>query len=121
MSLSDNPDLLGHRLNFDPIIFCGCTLREMQVMGFSYLVICILMLGILFKCLINLFLVGVGLAFPVAVGLTWMIAQLFQRVKQGKPKGYWKQKCLLFLQNHKLLPEIYVCRSGYWSAGRNLP
>jgi conjugative transfer region protein (TIGR03750 family) len=121
MSLPVNPDLLGHRLNFDPIIFAGCTLKEMQVIGCINLFICILGLGVAMKCLINLFLVGVGLAFPCAVGLTWMVAHSLQRIKQGKPNGYWKQKALWFLQNHGLLPEIYVCRSGYWSVGRNLP
>lgn len=114
------PDLLGHRLNFDPIIFAGCTLKEMQVMGGMSLAVCVVGLGILMKCLINLFLVGVGLAFPAAVGLTWVIAHSLQRAKQGKPKGYGKQTLLLYLQAKHLLPEIYVCRSGYWSVGRNI-
>ena len=73
----------------------------------------------LMKVLINLFLIGVGLAFPSAVGVTWIAAHAFQRAKQGKPKGYWKQRFLLTLEEFGLMPPLYVRRSGYWSVGRS--
>jgi conjugative transfer region protein (TIGR03750 family) len=69
--------------------------------------------------LIHLFLIGVGLAFPAAVGLSWVVAHLFQRIKQGKPKGYWKQRILLVVDDIGLMPALYVRRSGYWSIGRD--
>jgi conjugative transfer region protein (TIGR03750 family) len=117
----NKPDLLAHRLNFDANVFCGCTMKEMQVIALVSLISCIFILGSLMKCLINLFLVGVGLAFPVAVGLGWVIAHAFQRAKQGKPKGYWKQRFLLSLEDIGFMPALYVRRSGYWSVGRIKP
>lgn len=114
-------DVLATRLNFDAVVFCGCTMKEMQAIGSISLMVCMFMLGSLMEVLIHLFLVGVGLAFPAAVGLSWFVAQIFQRVKQGKPKGYWKQRLLLALEDGYLMPSLYIRRSGYWSVGRNQP
>jgi conjugative transfer region protein (TIGR03750 family) len=112
------PDILPNRLNFDAIVFCGCTMKEMQWIVISSLVVCILLLGFLTKCLFNMFLIGVGIAFPTAVGMSWVIAHIFQRAKQGKPKGYMKQKLLLWGEDKKLFPSIYIRRSGKWSIGK---
>jgi conjugative transfer region protein (TIGR03750 family) len=121
MKKMETPDLLATRLNFDAVVFCGCTMKEMQAIGSISLIVCIFILGSLMKALVDLFLIGVGLAFPTAVGLSWVVAHLFQRIKQGKPKGYWKQKCLLTLEDWHFMPPLYVRRSGYWSVGRNQP
>lgn len=112
------PDLLPNRLNFDAVVFAGCTMKEMQAIGIFSLITCILILGSLAKLLINMFLIGVGLAFPVAVGMSWGIAMIFQRAKQGKPKGYLKQRITLLLEDYYLISPIYLRRSGKWSVGR---
>jgi conjugative transfer region protein (TIGR03750 family) len=112
------PDLLPHRLNFDAIVFCGCTMKEMQTIATICLTICILFLGLFTKWLLNMFLLGVGLSFPVAVGLTWCIAQVLQKYKQGKPKGYVKQKLMLWFEDLGLWQTPYVRRSGAWSIGK---
>ena len=114
------PDLLPNRLNFDAVVFCGCTMKEMQTIAIISLITCILLLGTLTKLLINMFLIGVGLAFPVAVGMSWGLALIFQRAKQGKPKGYVKQCVFLWLEDNKLVKPIYLRRSGKWSVGRFL-
>lgn len=115
------PDLLPNRLNFDAIVFCGCTMKEMQVIVFISLSFCILTLGFLTKCLFNMFLVGTGLAFPAGVGLSWVIALFIQRIKQGKPKGYMKQRFLLWCEDMGILSPVYIRRSGKWSVGRFIP
>jgi conjugative transfer region protein (TIGR03750 family) len=114
----ETPDLLPNRLNFDAIVFCGCTMKEMQVIAISCISLCVVTLGFLTKLLFNMFLIGVGLAFPIGVGVTWSVAMLFQRAKQGKPKGYIKQWLLLWCEDKRLLPAIYLRRSGKWSVGR---
>ena len=119
MKKIEAPDVLATRLNFDAVVFCGCTMKEMQAIGCISLAMCILTLGLLMKALINLFLVGVGLAFPAALGVSWVITHLFQRAKQGKPKGYWKQRLLLAFDDMGFMPPLYVRRSGYWSVGRS--
>lgn len=114
------PDVLPNRLNFDAIVFCGCTMKEMQAIAIFSLVTCIFLLGSLTKALFNMFLIGTGLAFPAAVGMSWTLALLLQRLKQGKPQGYLKQLILLKLEDLGLMPNIYIRHSGKWSVGRKL-
>jgi conjugative transfer region protein (TIGR03750 family) len=118
--MMETPDLLPNRLNFDAVVFCNCTMKELQWMAIGSLTLCILVLGICMKLIINMFLVGVAFAFPISVGITWMIAAWFQRVKQGRPKGYLKQRLLLWGEDKGFMPAIYVHRSGKWSVGRML-
>lgn len=93
-------------------------MKEMQVIVIVNLTSAILILGLLTKCFLNLFLVGVGIAFPASVGLSWIVARLFQRAKQGKPKGYLKQKLWLWCEDKSVLPKVYIRRSGKWSIGK---
>lgn len=116
----ETPDLLPQRLNFDAIVFCGCTMKEMQVIAIASISTCVVLLALLTKLLINMLLIGVGLAFPIGVGVSWGIALLFQRAKQGKPKGFVKQRLLLWCEDHRLLPTIYLRHSGKWSVGKYL-
>lgn len=118
--MTEMPDILPNRLNFDAIVFCGCTMKEMQVIAIFSLVTCIFLFGSFTKALFDMFLIGTGLAFPAAVGMSWGIALVFQRTKQGKPKGYLKQRILLCLEDYGLMPAIYIRRSGKWSVGRTI-
>lgn len=113
-------DFLPNRLNFDAIIFCGCTFKEMQVIAIVSLITTMVVLGFLTEWLIGMLMVGVGLAFPVSVGVAWTIAMIFQKAKQGKPKGYVKQKLYLWLEYKGLLKTPYIRYHGPWSIGRYL-
>jgi conjugative transfer region protein (TIGR03750 family) len=114
----ETPDLLPNRLNFDAVVFAGCTMKEMQVIAIATLVSCIVLLGFLTQCLFGMFLIGVGLAFPIGVGVAWVIAHAFQRAKQGKPKGFIKQRLILWVEDKGFIAPIYLRRSGKWSVGR---
>ncbi len=118
--MHDSDDFLPNRLNFDVVVFSGCTMKEMQILVLVTLMFSIGVLGGLTKCLISMFLIGVGLSFPATFGLTWFTARLFQKLKQGKPKGYVKQAFLLWCENQGLLKTPYIRRSGVWSIGRKL-
>ncbi len=116
----EKDDFLPNRLNFDAIIFSGCTFKEIQVIAIVSLLFCMFVLGCLTELLFGMILIGVGLAFPVSGGLSWMIALILQKAKQGKPKGYLKQKIYLFFEDRGLLKTPYVRYSGKWSIGRYL-
>jgi conjugative transfer region protein (TIGR03750 family) len=93
-------------------------MKEMQAIAIASLSLCVIVLEFLTKLLLNMFLIGVGLAFPCGVGIAWIIAHIFQRAKQGKPKGYIKQYLLLWCADKKLMAPIYLRRSGKWSVGK---
>jgi conjugative transfer region protein (TIGR03750 family) len=114
------PDLLPNRLNFDTIIFSGCTMKELQLIASASLIGCMVLLGFLTKCLFGMLLIGVGLAFPTAIGVAWFIALMLQKAKQGKPKGYLKQSFLIHCETMGIYQAPYIRRSGHWSLGRRL-
>ena len=112
------PDMLLTRLNFDAVVFCGCTMKEMQVLGITSLISSVVVFGLLMKALTGMFLLGVAVAFPVTVVQTWFGALVLQRLKQGKPRGYLKQKFLLWREKNGLGRTAFVTRSGKWSTER---
>lgn len=114
------PDMLPTRLNFDAVVFCGCTMKEMQVLGISSLISSVVILGFVMKLLTGMFLIGVAFAFPITVVATWMGALVLQRLKQGKPKGYLKQAHLLWRERRGLGKSPFTTRSGKWSTWRYL-
>lgn len=116
----ETPDLLPTRLNFDAIVFAGCTMKEIQLIAGVSLSVCMVLLALLTKLLLGMLLIGVGLSFPAGVALTWVLAHLFQRTKQGKPKGYVRQRLFLTCEDKGLLPPIFCRRSGKWSVGKCL-
>ena len=113
-------EFIPNRLNFEVIAFCNCTMKEMQLIAIASLIGCILFLGFLTEFLFGMFLIGVGIAFPTTVGVAWFIAKLFQKAKQGKPKGYLKKKFLLWLEDMKIMKSPYIRFSGKWSVGRRM-
>lgn len=115
---NNKEDFLPNRLNFDAIVFAGCTMQELQIITISNLVINIILFGSITKLLFGMFLVGMGIAFPTTVGTTWCIAKILQRLKQGKPKGYVKQSILLWCENKGFLQTPFIRRSGKWTVGR---
>jgi len=117
---ADCPDILASRLNVEVISFRGNTRREMMVISLVSLIVTVLLLGLLTKLLLGLFLVGVGLSFPVAIPVGWVLATVMQKLKDGKPTGYVKQATLLWLDRHGLKPAPFVRYSGRWSTRRFL-
>lgn len=93
-------------------------MKEMRFIAITSLTICILTLGFFMKWLVNMFLIGMGLAFPVAVGLSFVIATLFQKAKQGKPKDFVEQSILLWLEDKGLRQSWFIRCSGKLMVGR---
>lgn len=118
MLADDIPDILASRLNFDVIAFRGNTRQEMLWIAMVSLTLTVLVLGTLAKCLIGMFLVGLGLSFPLAVPVGWLFATLMQKLKDGKPKGYVKQQFLIWLDQQGIKPAPFVLHQGKWQVRR---
>lgn len=117
---TDLPDILASRLNFDVIAFRGNTRGEMMVIGFISLGFTSFILAALTKMLFGMLLIGVGLSFPLAIPVGWAFATIMQKLKDGKPKGYVKQRFLLWLEDQGIRRSLYIRHSGKWSVRRFL-
>ena len=61
---------------------------------------------------------GFGLAGVGVVGTMIVMAGLFQRLKRGRPDGYYQQQVAIWLSDHGLRRAPFIRRSGAWDIGR---
>ena len=110
-------DILADRLNTEPAIFRGCSSSELGVIvGVAALVwvpLSLVLAWMLGAITMGLGLAGVGIVVTVVVTAT-----VFQRLKRGRPDGFYQQQFLLWLSAHGLRRSPFIRRSGAWSMGR---
>jgi len=61
---------------------------------------------------------GFGLAGVGVVGTVIVMASLFQRLKRGRPDGYYQQQVSIWLADRGLRHSPFIRRSGSWDIGR---
>ena len=110
-------DILADRLNAEPAIFKGCSSSELGIIvGVAALVW--LPVSLLLTGLMGAVTMGFGVAGIGVVGTVIVMAGLFQRLKRGRPDGYYQQQIVLWLSDHGLRRAPFIRRSGAWDIGR---
>ena len=110
-------DILADRLNVEPTIFKGCSSSELGIIvGVAALVW--LPVSLLLAGLMGAVTMGFGLAGVGVVGTVIAMATLFQRLKRGRPDGYYQQQTGIWLTDHGLRRSPFIRRSGAWDIGR---
>ena len=61
---------------------------------------------------------GMGMAALGVLATVWLTATGLQRIKRGRPEGYYQQRFVIWLHDVGLRRSGYIRRSGYWSIGR---
>ena len=117
--MSGRDDILADRLNAEPAIFKGCSSSELGIIvGVAALVW--LPVSLLLTGLMGAVTMGFGVAAIGVVGTVILMAGLFQRLKRGRPDGYYQQQTALWLSDHGLRRTSFIRRSGAWDIGRTL-
>ncbi len=115
--MSDRDDILADRLNVEPVIFKGCSSSELGIIvGVAALIW--LPVSLLLAGLMGAVTMGFGLAGVGVVGTVIVMASLFQRLKRGRPDGYYQQHASIWLADHGLRHSPFIRRSGAWDIGR---
>ncbi len=115
--MSNNHEILADRLNAEPAIFKGCSSSELgMIVGVAILVW--LPLSLLLAWLLGAVTMGFGIAGVGVVATVVVMATLFQRIKRGRPEGYYQQWLRIRLQSMGLARAPWVLRSGSWDVGR---
>ncbi len=89
--MSDQHDILADRLNAEPVIFRGCSSSELG----TIVVVAILVwlpLSLLLAWLLGAITMGFGIAGVGVVATVVVSATVFQRIKRGRPEGYYQQQ-----------------------------
>ena len=115
--MSSRDDILADRLNVEPAIFKGCSSSELGVIV-SVAALVWLPVSLLLAGLMGAVTMGFGLAGVGVVGTVIVMASLFQRLKRGRPDGYYQQQASIWLSDHGLCRAPFIRRSGAWDIGR---
>ena len=109
--------LLATRLDTEPVIFRGCSSSELgTIVGISAAVW--LPVSFLLAGLLGAFTMGAGIAMVGVLTTTFVMATLFQRLKRGRPDGYYQQALRLKLEDLGLRRSGFIRRTGAWDIGR---
>ena len=115
--MSSRDDILADRLNVEPAIFKGCSSSVLGVVvGVAALVW--LPVSLVLAGLMGAVTMGFGLAGVGVVGTVIVMASVFQRLKRGRPDGYYQQQISIWLSGHGLRHSPFIRRSGAWDIGR---
>jgi conjugative transfer region protein (TIGR03750 family) len=94
--MSDRDDILADRLNVEPAIFKGCSSSELGIIaGVTALIW--LPVSLLLAGLLDAVNMGFGMAGVGVVGTVIVMTGLFQRLKPGRPDGYYQQQIAIWL------------------------
>ncbi len=63
-------------------------------------------------------MVGIGMGFLASIGLTVVFATMLQRMKRGRPAGYYQLQIRLALDRYGIYRLNVTKRSGHWDIGR---
>ncbi len=116
--MSDRKDILANRLNAEPAIFKGCSSSELGLI--VVVAACIwLPVSLLLAWLLGAITMGFGMAGVGVVATVIVMATLFQRLKRGRPDGYYQQQFTIRLADHGVRRSPFIRRSGAWDIGRS--
>ena len=115
--MSSRDDILADRLNVEPAIFKGCSSSELGIIV-SVAALVWLPVSLLLTGLMGAVTMGFGLAGVGVVGTVIVTAGLFQRLKRGRPDGYYQQQVSIWLSDQGLRRAPFIRRSGAWDIGR---
>ena len=110
-------EILADRLNAEPVIFKGCSSSELgMIVGLA--IVIWLPLSLLLAWLLGAITMGFGIAGVGVVATVVVMATVFQRIKRGRPDGYYQQWLRIRLQSTGIYRAPWVLRTGAWDIGR---
>lgn len=110
-------DTLADRVNAEPPILRGCSSSELLMLVVGGVMFWVPM-GVLLGWLAGAVLAALGIAGVGIIFTVWLAATAFQRIKRGRPHGYYQQRIVVFLHDIHLYPNRFIRRSGVWDIGR---
>jgi len=106
--------ILNH-INTKMPIYKDCTLGEMMFVGGFTFLITSTILSLLSWLFFNFAWIGFAVSILSLVHITRFLLGRLQRIKYGKPYGYYRQ---LILKKQSIFKLPYIQRQGKWSVRR---
>ena len=110
-------ELIPTRLNMEPPVFRGCSLSELLTIAAICAVVliptCIAVLAI-----VGYPMMGIGIGSLATIGGVVVGATQLQRMKRGRPVGYYQLQIALVMENIRMRKTGLITKSSYWAIGR---
>ena len=118
MATADEPvEFLPDRLNDEPAVFKGCSVSELTMLAIIAGVVW-LPISLIVAAIFGAITMGFGMAGVGVVGTVVLAAGRFQKLKSGRPSGFYIQQFRCWLDSRGLIKAPYIRQSGYWDIGR---
>ena len=119
MESQQTNELLPVRLNAEPSIFRGCSLSELMLLvtvgGIALVPGSVIVCG-----LFGYLMMGVGIGLLLVIAWVVIGATVLQKLKRGRPLGYYQLRLRLWLEDLHLLRSPFIRQSRVWDVGRRL-
>ena len=110
--------MLLNSINFKMPIYKDCTFGELMLTGTAVFIIEIICLSAIFKLVTGYASIGVAITFMTFWLITKGLIIKLQKIKYGKPYGYYKHALLFKLSEMGFINNLYLTREGKWSTRR---
>ncbi len=110
---------LAERLNTEPLIFRGCSSSELGAICLGAVLVWF-PVGLITAGLAGAAMMGLGMAALSVIATIVIVASLFQRLKRGRPDGYYQQLVITQLHDRGWYRSRLIRHTGTWDLGRRL-
>jgi conjugative transfer region protein (TIGR03750 family) len=107
-----------NNINHKMAIYKDCTLGEVMATAITSLLVLTLVFSIVSKILFGYFWPGYLLASGLFFFITKLLLTKLQKLKYGKPHGYYQHLIIKKLSELGLVKNKYLIRHGRWSVRR---
>ena len=111
--------LLPLRLNAEPTIFRGCSLSELMLLV-SVGTIALIPSSVIVCGFFGYLMMGVGIGLLLVIAWVVIGATVLQKLKRGRPLGYYQLRLRLWLEDFHLLRPTFIRQSQVWDIGRSV-
>lgn len=101
-------------------IYKDCTLGEILVVGALVFLTEITIFALLTWLILGYAFIGVALTFISFFHITKALLSQLQKIKYGKPHGFYRQRLIKTLSELNLIRPVYLTRCGKWSIRRTV-
>jgi conjugative transfer region protein (TIGR03750 family) len=110
--------MILQEINHKMPIYKDCTLGEMLGVGAMVFFVEIIVLSLLTRLFFGLAVIGIALTLMSFFHITKYALSQLQKVKYGKPYGYYQHFLLKKLAERGFIGSLYITRIGKWSVRR---
>lgn len=112
--------MMLHEINYKMPIYRDCTLGEMLFVGGTVFLCEMTFFSLMTKLLFGFAFIGVAITFVSFFHVSKYFLGRLQKVKYGKPYGYYRQLFFKKMIEHGIIRSDYVIRLGKWSVRREI-